>query len=449
MHIISLYTLSALYLQPLLAVPTTLSLLTSSNSAPPPISLTFDPFGSQIPSTAVNAAFGGAITKVQGFLRTQPDDPITNDEFHYQAADGSVHIGVGAALRHGITWQILNTVLRRVSNFMNGVVGGRQHMQALTFEISEGGDRVGEGFVLYRFDPPLLSLKDANDTEFLVARAALSLNLSTVNAIHYKIPDTNTKLVFGFFGDAIPEPDVSSAFEGAHSQIIYPLSLSPGLPIPHNRFDYGRSGVRITVLANSAKTMTWKQLSQILGGMYGFMTQPPEHNQDLTCEIYEVGHGNKGYASIWYNPVQVTKRALLNTTAHLSLLNVGHFRFPVPDTPIVLEFKYFGISIPEQTLEEAIWAALDRIGRSWPAQAAAPVPSNSFFQTLKGVKISVFANVPHVISWDQLHAIMWGLLLFVTGAEGGVKYYRVLNFDVDDVFTGRLAYGTLRYRAPE
>ena len=443
---LSLYALSALFLQPLLAVPTALSLLTSPNSPPPPISLTFEPFGSQIPSAAVNAAFGGAVTEVQAFLRRQPDDPITNDEFNYQAVGGSVHIGIAAAQRHGITWQILNTVLRRVSDFMNGVVGGRQHMQPLIFEIFKGGDRVGEGFVFYRSDPPQLSLNDAD----LVARAARSLNLSTVNAIHYKIPDTNTKLVFGFFGDTIPDSEVSSAFEGAHSQIIYPLGLTPSLPIPHNRFDYSRSGVRITVLAQRTG-MTWKQLSQILGGLYGFMTGPPEHIQALTCEIFEIGHGTKGYASIWYAPsVQVTKRALLNTTAHLPLvLNVGKFIFPVPDTSIVLELKYFGISIPEQTLEEAIWAALDRIGRSWPTQGSTPVPNNSFFQILKGVKISVFAHVPHVLSWNQLHNIVWGIFLFVTGAEGGVKYYRVLSFDVDDAHTGRMAYGTIRYRAPD
>ena len=444
MHIFSLYALSAHFLQPLLAVPTTLSLLTSSNSLPSPISLTFDSFGSGIPSAAVNAAFGGAITKIYPFLQSRPDDPITNDEFKYQAVGGSVHIGVAAALRHGITWQLLNTVLRRVSSFMNGVVGGRQHMQALTFEISKGGDRVGEGFVLYRPDPPVLSLKDAN----LVARAAPSLELSTVNATHYKIPETNTKLIFGFFGDAIPDSCVSSAFEAAHSQIVYALSLYPGLPVPRNRFDYSRLGVRITVLANQRTTMTWNQLSRILGGLYGFMVGPPEHNQVLTCEIFEIGHGTKGYASVWYNPpsVQVTKRALLNATL---VLNVEHFPFPVPHTPIVLDFNYFGKYIPGNMLEDAIWAALGQIGRSWPAHAEAPIPGNSFFQALRGVKISVFAYVGHVLSWDQLHTIMWGLFLYVTGADRGEKHHMGLNFDVDDAHLGRLAYGNVRYRALE
>ena len=443
MHILSLCALFAVFLQPLLAVPTTLSLLTSSNPLPSPISLTFDPFGPQIPSAAVNAAFGGAISKIHPFLRRRPNDPITNDEFQYQAVGGSVHIGVAAALHHGITWQLLDVVLRRVSGFMNGVVGGRQHMQALTFEVTKGGDRVGEGFVLYRPDPPRLSLK---------ARAAPSLELSPVNSTHYRIPNSNTKLVFGFFGDIIPEPVVSSAFEGAHSQIIYPLSLYPGLPIPHNRFDYVLLGVRITVLVNQRTTMTWEQLSCVLGGLYGFMVGPPKHNQLLTCEIFDIGHGAKGYASVWYSPpsVQVAKRALLNITAHTPLIpNVGYRRFPVPDTSIVLEFKHFSIIIPEHTLEEAISAALDQIRRSWPVRAPDPVPGNSFFRALNGVNISVFAKVPHVLSWDQLHNIVWGLLLFVTGAEGGKTYYRGLNFDVDDTRTGRLAYGTVRYKAPK
>ena len=446
MHILTLYALSSLFFQPLLAVPTTLSLLTS------PISLTFYPFGSQIPSAAVNAAFGGAITKINPFLHRRPDDPITNDEFHYQAVGGRVHIGVAAALRHSITWQLLNTVLRRVSGFMNGVVGGRQHMQALTFEISKGGDRMGEGFVLYRPDPPLLSLKDANERGRLVARAAPSLSLSTVNATHYRIPNTDTNLVFGFFGDAIPDLDVSSAFQGAHARIVYQLSLNPDLPIPHNRFDYSRSGVRITVLAKQRTTMTWQNLSQILGGLLGFMQGPPEHLQILTCEVYEVNDGKKGYASIWYNPtsIQVNKRALLNiTTDHTPLvLNVGLIRFRIPDTSIVLEFTIFAVSIPEYTLEEALWVALGRIDHFWPAQAAAPVPGNSFFQGLKNVKISVFAHLGHVLSWSELQIIVWGLWLFVTGSEGGDKYYKRLTFDVDDAHTGRLAYGTVRYKAP-
>ena len=452
MHILSLYALSALFFQPLLALPTTLSLLESSKPVPSPLSLTYYPFGSRIPSAAVNAAFGGAITEIHPLLQSRPNDPITNDEFRYQAVGGSVRIGVAAALRHGITWQLLNVVLRRVSGFMNGAVGG---MQALTFEISKSGDRVGEGFVLYRPDLPLLGLNGAKETDLLLARAAPSLELSTVNATHYKIPNTNLKLVFGFFGDTIPDSVVSSAFEGVHSQLLYPLSLNPGLAIPNNRFDYSLLGVRITVLVDRRTTMTWKQLSGVLGGLYGFMQGPPKHNQLLTCEIYDVGHDKKGYASFWYNPpsVQVTKRSLLNgITAHtplvLNVVNAGYLRFNVPNTPIVLEFRHFNMIIPKHALEEAIAAALDQIRRSCSAQAADPVPVNSFFRALNGVRISVFAKVPHVLSWSQLHTIMWGLLLFATGAEGGEKYHRGLDFDVDDARKVRLAYGTVRYRAP-
>ena len=456
MHIFSLYAFSTLFLQPLLALPTTLSLVTSSHSVASPISITFYPFGPEVPSAAVNAAFGAAITEISPFLQRRPNDPITNDEF-YQAIPGSVHIGVAAALRDAITWQLLNTVLRRVSGFMNGVVGGRQHMQALTFEISEGegGDRVGEGFVLYRPGPPLLSLQDANETELLVARAAPSLELSTVDAIHYRIPDTNWKLVFGFFSDAIPDRIVASAFEGAHSRIIYHLSLSPGSPIPRNRFDYSLSGVRITVIGNERALMTWKQLSVVLGGLYGFMNGPPEHYQVLTCEIYDVGHGTKGYASIWYTPpgVPANKRALLlniSSTDHTAqILSGGYVPFPVPDTRLVLKFTNFRVVVPERALAVAISAALDQIRRFWPARAASPVPHNSFFSASSGVKIHVFAHVGQVLEWGQLHSIVWGLWLFVTGAGKGEEYHRGVNFDVDDADTGRLAYGTVRYKAPK
>ena len=457
MHILSRHALlSTLFLlQPLLAVPTTLSLVTSSDSVASPISLTFYPFGSRIPSAAVNAAFGGAITTISPFLQSRPNDPITNDEFHYRAVDGSVHIGVAAALRDGISWQLLNTVLRRVSGFMNGGVGGRQHMQALTFEISEGegGDRVGEGFVLYRAGPPLLGLQDVNETELLVARAAPSLGLSTLDAIHYTIPDTNTKLVFGYLGDVIPESVIPLVFEGAHSRIIYHLSRDPGLPIPHNRFDYSLSGVRITVFGNERALLTWKKLSVVLGGLYGFMNGPPERYQVLTCEIRDVGHGTKGYASIWYTPppsVQGNKRALLlNISSNPTPpdLSGGYLPFQVPETSIVLVFTHFGIFIPEFTLEAAISAALEQIRRFWPAQAAAPVPHNAFFSASNGVKIHVFAHVGQILLWGQLHTIVWGLWLFVTSR--GEDYHRGVNFDVEDADMGRVAYGTVRYKAPK
>lgn len=134
--------LSALFLQPLLTVPTTLipppgfgkenpvsspnstdspsNGLTRSNFLPSPISLTFDLFGSQIPSSAVNAAFNGTITRIHPFLQTQPDEPIFNDNFRYRAVGGSVQIGVTGFRHHRVSWQQLNTVLRQASSFMNG-----------------------------------------------------------------------------------------------------------------------------------------------------------------------------------------------------------------------------------------------------------------------------------------------------------------------------------------
>ena len=478
MHI--LYALSTLFLQPLLTFPTTVlspsslrndssvpllnatnitsSLLTGSDSHPSPILLTFDLFGSQIPSSAVNAAFSGATTRIYPFLQNRPDDPIANDDFRYRAIGGSVQISVTAVVRHGLSWRQLSSVLRQTSSFMNGHPGGGQpHMQELAFEIIENGTRVGEGLVSYRpsrgiqsQDFSMVNLKNANDTTLLVAPTDLSLDTPTANAIHFQIPNTPFKLIFGFLGDAIPvSSDVWTAFEGAHSQIVGSLGRHPASPIPGERFEYSQRGVRITVLVNRGTTMTWKQLSWVLGGMYGFMMGKPEHYQLLTCEISFTGHGNVGFASVWYYPprLQVTERALLDTTV-LVPNPQGVIRFPVPNTPIIITFKYFGLPIPWRELQDAILAALDQIGPSWRAHGADPMPGNHFFRALDGVRISIFANVPHVMSWIQLHDTVWGLMLFVTGAQGGAAYYRVLNFDVDDVRAGTLAYGMVRYSAP-
>lgn len=445
----------------MITINTTSNFLTGTHSHPSPTSLTFDLYGSRIPSPAVNAAFSGAITKIYPFLSRQAGDPITNDDFQYRAIGGSVQIGVTAVQRHGISWRQLDAVLRQVSTYMNGGLGeGQPHMQELSFEITIDATRVGEGLVSYRpsrssssRDPPPASMKDANDTKFLSALPDPSPNASAVNAIHFRIPNTPFKLIFGFLGDAIPRTEVGAAFEGALSQIVDHLGQRPDSPIPGERFEHREEYIRITVLEKPGTAITYKQLSWVLGGMYGFMTGNPEHYQLLTCEISFIGHGNIGFASVWYYPpnLQVTKRAQLNTTAILSLVPPNGpegIPFPVPDTPITITFTYLGRSTPPRELDAAIAAALDQIGPFYRDHDAAPVPGNHFFRDRDGVRITVFALAPLVMSWYQLRSIVWGLLLFVTGAEGEGKHHRVLNFDVDDVRTGKLAYGSVRYVVP-
>ena len=210
---------------------TTPSSLSGINSHPSPTSLIFDLYDSRIPSSAVNAAFSGAITKIYPFLQGQAGDPITNDDFQYRAIGGSVQLGVAAVRHHGISWQQLDDVLRQVSNYMNGGPGeGRPHLQELSFEIIVNAIRVGEGLVLYRPAggfisqyPPPASLKDANDTKVVLALTNPSLNASTVNGIHYQIPNTLFKLKFGFFGDPIPTSEVWTALYvtlSAHSSFF-------------------------------------------------------------------------------------------------------------------------------------------------------------------------------------------------------------------------------------
>ncbi len=477
----TLCALSTLFLQTIFTVPTTvLSLsdarneglissleatspsndLTVSNSLPSSTSLIFDLFGSQIPSSAVNAAFNGAITRIYPFLQNHPNDPITDDNFQYRALGGSVQIGVTAAPRHRVSWRQLDLILRQVASFMNGDVGAsRQHMQELSFQIIEGGTKMGDGLVSHHPFPDLQSanstlanLTNSNDTTLLLATNDPSVKSLTANPIPFRIPDTPFTLEIGFLGHAIPMSNVHSAFAGAHSDIINPLAQHPTSPVPGDRFDYEKDGVRIIVLADKGIVMTWKQLSWVLAGIYSFMSGTPEHFRLLACHIEFIGHGNVGVASVGYSPpsLEVTKRALLNTTVSLPLVpNTSVFvPFPVPNTPIIINFKYFGSPIPWREVDDAIWAALDEIGPSYRAHGTDPVPGNQFFRTQKGVSIMIVVSVPLVMSWIQLHSIFWGLLLFVTGVNPWYEHHRVLNFDVDDVRTGHLAHGTLRYSAP-
>lgn len=476
------YALSTLFLQPILTVPITVlaqsdvriespvSLLNTTNtfsngltgpkSLSSPTFLTFNLFGSQIPSSVVDAAFNGAITRIYRFLQNQPDDPISNDNFQYRAVGGSVQIGVTGFQHHQVSWQQLNSLLRQASHFMNGDLGaGRQHMQELSFEVFTDGTKMGDGLVSYHAsrglrpeNPVLANLTSSNHSGLLLPATDPSLNSPTANDIPFRIPGTPFTLIFGYLGNAIPISSVWAAFEGAYSEIAGPLAQHPADSIPGDRFKYDEEGIHITVLANRGIIITWKQLSWILNGLYAFMIGIPEHYQLLMCDIVFAGHGNVGFAAVWFYPPspEVTKRALLNTTISLPVVpnTLESFPFPVPNTPMIITFKCRGTLIPERELDDAIWAALNQIIPLYREHGPDTVPGNHFFRAQKGIRITIFANVPHVMSWTRLYNIVWGLLLFVTGADRGNEHHRILSFDVDDVRTGRLAYGTLRYSAP-
>lgn len=432
---------------------------TGLNSLPTSISLHIDLFGSQIPSSAVNAAFNGAINRIDPFLQTQPNAPITNNNFRYRPIGGSVQIGVTVVPHHQVSWQQLDVVLRQAANFMNGDLGARrQHMQELSFEIIKDGTKIGDGLVSYfpslslqSADSTLANLTNPNNTGVLLA--AMDRSISTAYPVPYPIPSTPFTLLFDSFGNKIPTSKVHAAFEGAHVDILDSLVQHPTSPISGGRFEYEKGGVRIAVQASKGVNITWKNLSVVLGGLYGFMTGTPDHYQHLTCGIVFSDRYRVGLASVTYYLIpslDVTKRNLLNLTISLppGADVSGNIPFPVPETPITITFTYLGTSMPRRQLDEAVWAAMEQIGPSYSKHGTDPVPGNHFFLALKGVRITIFTTVPHLMSWIQLHDILWGLMLFVTGADKGDGHFQVLNFDVDDIRTGKLAYGTLRYTAP-
>lgn len=317
MYSYTLCALFTLFFKTLLAIPTTAlypsnSLLNLTDSAflpsPSSLKLIFDLHGSRIPSPAVNAAFNGAITRIHPFLQNQPDGRIPGNDFQFRPVGGSVQIGVTGAPRHQVTWQQLDSVLRQAASFMNGDLGtGPPHMQELSFEIIQGETVIGDGLVSYRplrglgsGHSTLANLTNLNRTGLLLSATDPSLYTPTVNNIFYPIPGTPFILNFRFFGAAIPISNVSAAFEGAHSQILGFLARDPDAPIPRVGFEYFLQSVRITVSTYTLTTMTWTQLSSVLGGMYGFMMGTPGYYQVLACDVLFIGRGSVGLASISY-----------------------------------------------------------------------------------------------------------------------------------------------------
>ena len=124
-----------------------LNFLPNPKPLQPTLSITFDPFGHSLQSSAVNTALRGAFREI---AHNRPDETITNNDFHYHAVGGSVGINVTGYLNQPISWAQLAWTLRQVSQFMNGaLVPGGQHMQELSFEIFAGESRLGNGFVFH------------------------------------------------------------------------------------------------------------------------------------------------------------------------------------------------------------------------------------------------------------------------------------------------------------
>lgn len=442
----------------------------------------FTVFEDPIPKDEVGKVLKSADEAIADLVDDSPSQTISNNRFEHRAPNGNTLVSIQAKTGKEITWAQLYRVLQGLSRFMVGMGAREQHCRVLDFAIAIAGmGRVGFGVV--RYFPRLKdqvqkrSIMPAsnallNKTVLYSLNGSSSSSASTVNPppLPWPIPRTSLLLSFHFLGMPIPEQNVKATLQGAIAE-VRPWSTSEDMDdaMQNDAFDWtlppNGDGTRtgVTVLAYHNCVITWKQLSQILFGLYQFTTaldvDGGQHFHVLGFRIINQFNVKIGVGTLSYYPRRVTnveRRAsdagqdysqLL--TLKLPALATGPtqtpIRWPVRDTSVVLDFKYLGQDIPSPHIIETLSNAQIYIAHAVREQPSAPIVTNRFH--FKPPRSNVYINVVTIqhgrISWPELSQVLFGVMQF---CDHG--HHQVLVFDVD-IEGARAGFGTLLYVDPE
>ena len=496
------------------------------------IVLAFVAKGQPIPEDEVKHTLVDADQAIADIARHHPTQRIFNDRFEYRRRNGNMLISIQANLGEEITWMELNRVLQGLYRFMTAGVGTEEtHYQALEFEIEASGQEkpnIGYGVVWY-FNPTKvevqkrvtlpLPISSVNERSLRPLNLTiqqpytktlprlLNISLSSLGSgniqetIIFPIPRTDLSLSFYFFGPSIPRESVKAALQGAVAKVRpYLNDESETNPIDNDAFRYvlplsSEAGipVAVTVLTYHHQKITWRQLFDILFGLYSFTTTfgtdlRETHYQVLGFRIVDLYLRVLGVGTISYfrsrsdqlgkrveateegrrvesRPLlyvqskssKVEKRALLandtnlqlptqTSVSHPSLTGLAMFiPYPIPGTPITLTFNNFEARIPSIYVDAAFTSALRIIQNHVAYQADTPIPNDRWESRGAGSKvwITVIAYHGNKISWLDLRFVVAAVLRFMT--EAGEYRSRELGFFIDKAGGIETGYGSVAY----
>lgn len=484
--------------------PTTAMAPTSVSSRK--IVLAFIATGQPIPEDEVKNTLIDADQAIVDLVRDHPSQRIFHDRFEYRRPNGNMLISIQTNLDEEITWMELRRVLQGLYRYMTaGMDMQKTHYQALEFEIEAGGQEkpnIGVGLVWYfppkesevqrRFTPPLpISLvneesarppnltfpRSSNETTLRLPNATIVLpeaNNVQENEL-FPIPRTSLSLSFYFFGPPIPAQSIKATLQGATAKVrpflngpfemdpiendsfrwVLPLSREAGIPVAVTVFTYPRHEI------------TWRQLFDVLFGLYAFTTTfgtdlQKAHYQVLGFRIVDLYGKNLGVGTISYfrpGTGRLAKRVesidnwmLLQppSASNISSLDPvtasNSIAYPIANTDIVLTFTFLGDTpIPPLDISAALSAAQRRISR-----AVERKPNDSIAGSFRDISINrristnILAYNGKFITWKELDYILRGLLQF---CQDDQRHARVLVFEIDieAASRGRVGFGTLLY----
>ena len=462
--------------------------------------------GRPIPKDEVRNTLIDAELAILDVSDDHPTQRITNDRFEYRRPDGKMLISIKTDPGEEITWMELRRILQALWHYMTAGPGTEEtHYQALEFEIEAGGQEkpyIGFGLVWYFDDtktevqkrvtlPPPTSLihdealrppnvtssQHSNET----MRPPPDVNLALPGAKNvqgteiFPIRGTSLSLSFYNFGRSIPAQSVKATLQGATAHVRPYLNGPKEIdPIEDNQFRWvlplsREAGVpvAVTVFGYHDYQITWRQLFDVLFGLYAFTTTfgtdlTETHYQVLGFKIIDLYSKELGVGTIAYftsGKERLAKRVesvdhgfLLQrrSAPSISLLNLtavsNSIVYPVANTNITLTVTFLGItSIPSLEVSGALSSARQKISHAVVQTPHDFIPDR--FEDISPshhVSTNVLAYRDKRMTWKELDDILSGLLRF---CQDDPNHERVLVFEIDINATGRgrVGFGTLLY----
>ena len=454
--------------------------------------------GDPIPEDEVRDTLVEADQAITKLVREHPTQRITNDRFEYRRPNGNMLISIKTNVGEEITWMELCRIIQGLHRYMTAGVGAEKtHYQELEFEIEVEGQekpnigfglvwyfRAPEGIVQKRVTPPApISLINEGTlqlpNETIQRRPNTILNsLGTQEEQEttiYPIPKTSLCLSFYYFGPPIPAQSIQATLQGAMAEVrpflngpseadpirndafrwILPLSREAGIP------------VAVTVFTYHSHVITWRQLFDVLFGLYAFTTTfgtdlREPHYQILGFRIVDNNSLNRlGVGTISYfryGTSQLAKRVqtvgngvLLRpqSVPDVSLPDMSASRsivYPVAGTDMTLTFTFLGDThILTVEVNIALSGARGMIADKVAHNPDVRIPIPFRYTSNSGrVSMNVLAYGEKFITWEELDRIFKGLQRFCQDDRG---HDRVLVFEIDIGATlrGRVGFGTMLY----
>ena len=444
------------------------------------LSLNFYFFGPSIPDQSVKATLQGAMSKIRPFLNGPSEiDPIENDSFRWvlprsRGADIPVAVTVFTYHKHKITWRQLFDVLFGLYAFTTtfGTDLEETHYQVLGFRIVGLDSRkLGVGTISYfRSETGQLAKRMESFDRGTLQQRPSALNISsftpmaTSNSIVYPVANTNMTLTFTFLGDTpIPQVEINVALGVAQMKISHAVMRTPDNIIPGKFNDISTSGrLSTNIHAYPGKVITWRELDYILRGVLQFCQDDQDHDRVLVFEIdIEAASRRRiGFGTLLYvqsDPISVEKRALAtnDTTLHIptnsvisrpSLTTLAvSIPYPIPGTPIKLDFNIFGPPIPSIYVNAAFTSALRSIQNHVTHHPNTPIPNDRWERrgAVSRIWVSIVAYTGNKISWQELSLVLAAVLRFMT--EAGDQHCCEVTFLIDKAGGVQTGYGSVAY----